>query len=328
MGRGPFGDRAYRIVGQPDGTILFTVIDEKSNKSLDFVSQPFVIRGNKPRPIALVILADDDKCWVKQLSMGNVADILPNSPGVSPIILTELVTLPGKSFQSPNAVAECQPWIDNRRLKFAATKQVRPDRQSKSIDEEAQDLRNSILRINHFLRGIREGNQFLLGTLAGELRATVYWPKGRDDKPDAQYNPILLRMASKASLPLPVYCVPDVPFPPAVPIDVRIKMDTPRIESVFPSERIYDIQSILVRTVVYITQPPKEISGRDLIKELAHTMGAAHYDAENSDFIEVMHKMISGDADQVTHYLCDLGSAVAELSEWVLSELSRLKLIA
>jgi hypothetical protein len=57
-------------------------------------------------------------------------------------------------------------------------------------------------------------------------------------------------------------------------------------------------------------------------------MGAAHYDAENSDFIEVMHKMISGDADQVTHYLCDLGSAVAELSEWVLSELSRLKLIA
>ena len=155
------------------------------------------------------------------------------------IALPELKVPKEKSFLASDAITACQPWIDNRRAKFAASKPPRLGRKVKSIEDEAQDLRNSSASMNHFLQEISNGNDFLIGALAAEMRATIYWPNGRDDKPDDQWNPLLLRMASKANLPLPVYCVPDrVAEPPIVAnADLRFTMDYPRISAVFPSEK-------------------------------------------------------------------------------------------
>jgi hypothetical protein len=179
--------------------------------------------------------------------------------------------------------------------------------------------------MNYFVREIRAGNKFLLGTLAGEMRASIYWPTGRDAKPDSQWNPLLLRMASKADLPLPVYCVPEdtAPSPAIADRELRLSLDTARIFAIFPHEEIFDLQSVLVRPLVVrsIQIPNNTISGRDLIKELAHTMGAAHYDTDTSEFVELMAAVIGGQGDQVTSFVCETASTLVALSEWVLSEL-------
>jgi len=327
----PFDTRLFRITAQIDGTISFVVTDSSDGKSLGFVSQPFNVLGNRPRPVHLVMLHDSSKCYAKLFSMGVLYDLLPNAPNVPAITLVALVMPLDKSFANPNATAICKEWIDNRRAKFISPPQTRIGRKSKSVEAEAEDLRSSSLRMNHFVEGIRGGNTFLLGSLAGEMRASIYWPDGRDAKPDAQYNPLLLRMASKADLPLPVYCVPEAaPLPPAVADTVlQVDMDTPRITAIFPHEKIFDLQSVLLRTLVVrsIQIPGGKISGRNLIRELAHTMGSAHYDPDASEFVDLLGAIIGGQGDQVTSFMCETASTLVSLSEWVLSELKQRKVI-
>jgi hypothetical protein len=137
-------------------------------------------------------------------------------------------------------------------------------------------------------------------------------------------------MASKADLPLPVYCTPeDTPIPKVISnMDPRIMLEVPRIDSIFPSDKVFDLQQILLRTVAFVGPTPiRELSGRNLIKELAHTAGAAHYDSDTSDFVEVMRKIIGGSGDQVMAFFCGTASTLVILSEWVLSELKLRRII-
>ena len=319
------GGSLIDVTATEHGKLHLTITESGTGSVLSFTSQPIVILGDRPRPAQGAAFWNARKCW---LSL-NRQEILPDAEGVTALTLPGLSGVPTeKSFDHTSAANACKPWIANRQSKFAP-RGPRAGRRLKTVQEEAETLRSSILRLRRFRQGVLAGERFLLGTLAGELRAMVYWPKSRDSQPDDQWNPLLLRMANMGALPLPVYSPPTVPAPSIVGQSaIAFSNEAPRISAIFPSDEVWDLQEKLKNTTLRIgAAPGKAIAALELIKEMAHTLGAAHYDMDASDFIDWMQTTSTADRDQLTTFTCMTADAVAELSEWVLSELTIRKVI-
>jgi hypothetical protein len=300
-----------------------------SNIATSFISQPIDIQSDRPAwtMLRMTLTASDSSLEFSGQTL------LKDAPHVPRLLLTSAqgLVLQEFSVNDPSANTACQNWIQNRRSKFSQPQTSRPDRRPKTIQEQGQDLIASIYRLRHLQQLTRAGNRHLLGTLAGEMRASVYWPKGRDTQPDRNWSPLLLRMASMADLPLPVYSIPDIPEPQMVKdAIVRLELSkAPRIERMFATDQICDLQEALIKTVLRLGPAPgKVITALELIKELAHTMGAAHYDEDASSFMDVMHSMKSSEGDQATIFMCQTADTLASLSEWLVSELKTRNLIS
>lgn len=259
--------------------------------------------------------------------------LLADSQDVSTLVLPAQVEVPFElSFSDPNSVAACQKWIQNRASKFGKASSARIDRHPKTIEEQVTDLYHSSLVLRDFQQQIKGGKHYLLGHLASALRSSVYWPKGSDDKPPVQYDPLLLRMANLAALPLPVYSVPKT----AKRLKVLDEADrryepsrAPRIERAYPTDEVCDLQESLASTVLRLGQfPGATITAIELIAVLANTTGGAHYDKDASDFVKVLNNISTEDGTQLLTFMCHTAETVAVLSEWVLSELKTRNVIA
>jgi hypothetical protein len=313
------GADKFELTALPNARLSLT-IGQRS-----FISQPIDINSARPRFVVLLI------AWSASTLRVRIAqqELLEDSPGVPILVLPPPRSVAEEiSTNDPNAVAACQKWIQNRKAKFAQPASPRPDRRLKTTDEYAHDLRASIHRLRLYQQLTLAGQNFVLGTLAGELRACLYWTQ--DAQRERSYNPLLLRMASLADLPLPVYFVPEIPTRPSIPsAQLTYELaNAPRTIRLFATDQVHDLQESLISTVLQFEVPPaRNISARDLIKELAHTMGAAHYDEDASEFLDALYKMKTSRGDQLTILICQIADAVASLSEWVLSELKTRNLI-
>jgi hypothetical protein len=293
-----------------------------------FVSQPVDINSNSPRFVILEFIwsALDRSMHI------NGKELLRDAEGVDAIVLSAPKAAPtGISLDAPNADSLCQKWIQNRQLKFGNPRAARSNRRLKTADEQANDLRASVYRLRHLQQQVIAGNTYLLGTLAGEMRACVYW--FNDTRQEANYNPLLLRMANLAQLPLPVYIVRKTnPVPEFGSLELAYEPGAcaPRIVSLFDTDVICDLQEALTSTVLQLghSANSRTTTPLNLIKELANTMGASHYDEDASDFLEILSAMQSAQGDHVMTLMCQTADALAALSEWVLSELKTRNLIA
>lgn len=322
--RGEYDSQQIELVALDDGRIHLTILPAQKT----FTSQPIDTNCNGPRTVILTLVWSDS---VLDLYLSG-QKLFPDAPGVSKAVLSpDTAVIQEISLNAPDATTACQQWIKNRKSKFVTSSKLRDNRRFKTTEEQASDLRVCILRLRDLHNQVRLGNAYLLGTLAGEMRASIYWLDGKDSQPERQNNPLLLRMASLADLPLPVYHVPDPAGPtPADSADMRHEMATvPRIVKLYGSDQICDLQESLITTVLRLgPSPGRTINVRDLIKELAVTMGASHYDAEASDFLDVLHKLESWQGNQVTTIMLQVSDVIRALSEWVLTELITRKLIA
>lgn len=315
-----FSSSELELVGLIDGRLRLYI--SSSNRVV--ISQGIDTNTTKPRW---------DICTVVWTASGDVTlyisgiALIEDAPGVPTVVLPLQPSVPDEvSTNEPTAAVMCQEWIQNRAAMFRAAPTPRRDRRSKSRVEQITDLRNSILRLRYLTQQIAEGNTFLLGTLAGEMRASVYWPKGKDTEPPRNYNPLLLRMANIGRLPLPVYFVPEPKTRETLIADavMTAMLDPPRLHREFLSEQVRDLQESLITTVLRLGKSPgRIITALELIKELAHTDGASHYDEDASEFVETLQQIRSSRGHQVTIFTCQIAETLASLSEWVLSELTK-----
>lgn len=232
------------------------------------------------------------------------------------------------ALDHPDKEAVCKHWIQYRKVKFGTPRTPRADRRLKTPKELGHDLLSSIHRLGHLAALIRAGNEHLLGTLAGEIRASVFWPRSRESKPgpDRDYSPLLLRMASMADLPLPVFILGKRDAAARAILDRAefIGGDAPRVDRWFLLDEVCDVQEALIKTAVRLgAAPGRQMSGLDLIKELANTMGAAHYDEDASEFLDVLATLEGPEGDQVTTFICQIADTLAVLSDSVFSELTK-----
>ena len=99
-------------------------------------------------------------------------------------------------------------------------------------------------------------------------------------------------------------------------------------ERLYGTDQVSDLQESLISTLLRLgPSPGRTIKARDLIKELANTMGSSHYDHDASDFLEVLQKMGTAQGDSVMVFMCQTADVLISLSEWVLSELKTRNII-
>jgi hypothetical protein len=100
----------------------------------------------------------------------------------------------------------------------------------------------------------------------------------------------------------------------------------PRVERLGTRDVICDLQQSLLTDVLWLDSS-RTISTLGLIRELAHTMGSAHYDNDASEFIDLMGKITVEQIDYVIIFMCQTAGTVATLSSFVLEELTKRNLI-
>ena len=312
----------------PDGRFTVRV------SSLSLISQPVDIHGARPE-FALIEIVRVENALELLLSGDLLLEDKPGGPRHT--LKPGLPPIPHEnSFDDPNAVVACQSWIQKRRQKFSSPASVRGERHLKTLQDQADDLRNSALNLRDLQEQVLANKPRLLGHLAAELRSSIYWPRGTNNQGDSQppinYNPLLLRMASVADLPLPVYgSLSPPPFPNIGSLSVRFEpLNAPRTYRLLKSDKVHDLQESIVKTIIQLGPHPagRSISALNAIKEFAHTMGVSHYDEHASNFLEVIESIKTSDGDELTNFMCHTAEAVASLSEWVLSELKVRNLIS
>ncbi|APW62030.1 hypothetical protein [Paludisphaera borealis] len=271
------------------------------------------------------------------LYAGGIA-LQPYEPDVAPreIELIPLANGPS-SLVHPGASQACQTWITNRAAKFGPIK-PRDGRRMKSVDEQAKDLRTSIANLRIITASIsnNQGLSSLVGYLATELRALTHWEN--DARKDGGYNPLLLRMASKRSLPLPVYGWRDL-IAKKVPIarqpDFFIHNSGATLNQISPGQHLMDLQEWLKEDIVVVRLPQnppatveRRLSTKTLISEASNSLGVSHYDEDVSHALSMMREMVFHNMDLLAMYLCCAAMLVADLGEWVLNDLARHSIIA
>jgi hypothetical protein len=312
-----------------DGRLKFIVMDDVQRTIASFTSQRIDVSGQgfaamfvtwSPDKISLLLHRMQAGVQLTEEEFLSGA-LLADAPGISSrsIFLPETPTSTNLSTDRVDASQACERWILNRRAKFSSPRLSRA--RLKTIHEQVDDLRRSVLCLKDISEQVVKGKNHLLGILATELRALVYWKK--DAAREHNHNPLLLRLASKADLPLPVYVGQSCPWPESLPhASVYFSPNSPRLRSIFQCDHLVDLQDWLDTVVMRIDgMPNKPLTAKDVISETAYTLGSAHYDEDVSEFIAILRDMKSFEVDQLVQFLISTAGIVGDLSEWVISEL-------
>jgi hypothetical protein len=214
-----------------------------------------------------------------------------------------------------------------RRHHYGSAKQnPRKNRRIKQLDEQLAELDAAHSNLGTLLNAITAGYVPLVGLLAAELRALVYWN-------GFTYSPLLLRLAGRLDLPLPIYHVPATGAPPVVQEAVlRINSQAPSLERYFGGHVLVDLQDWLSEVVVAgkfnrsspanQDQEDDQLTAKALLLDMATTMGSAHYDEDVPDTLDAVQRIRMFETDALTGFLIKCGVVVHGLCGYVLRKAS------
>ncbi len=152
----------------------------------------------------------------------------------------------------------------------------------------------------------------------------------------AKFGQIIYAQTLKA--PLPVYCMPDVRRDPArLEIEKQAKSHLSHgvcsVQKLFPSQILMDLEDWLVQPA-HIARPEAAGAGikpnvtlvRDVVEDMANTMGVAHYSPDASPRVDSMMNTRWSRHDALAALLVMVGNAVADLGSYLLNEAQSLGL--
>jgi hypothetical protein len=307
--------------GTPEGCLLFRVM-ESQQEVAKFMSQKIKFVG-----AGLVLLdvrwSDDQLDMringlpVKALEEANNADYLVETK--------EHIIQDPPSLNHPEAAKLCKEWMNWRKARYANPKScAKKNRRLKTIGEQVAELQNAIASLVDLLVLIQNGRSHMLGHLATELRALVYW-NGRN------YNPLLLRVAGRFDLPLPVYMLQEKQGAPKILEDAQqwIKTNEPSILKTIPNQKIVDVQEWLntpIQRALFKREQEETSSlhsetttAKDLILDTATALGSAHYDEDLPDHLELIYRVNVFGTSTLTNFLLRSATVIIELGRFVLN---------
>lgn len=304
-----------RLDYHPDGHLTFSVRSAEQNYSASFDTQPITFEGERTTKFVLTWNGSHLNVYIA----GRLLE--PYEPGQRPLIIdTGGIEEPEVlSVDHPDARATCQPWMDRRTAQFGTPKATaREGHILKEDRDQFEELRTVVLRLQRLVEQVKAGELFLVGALASDLRALVYWP----DIPRRTYNPLLLRLAARLDLPLPIYGERFQPITVPMQPDVQHNDSPIRLMPITAEEELMDLQEWLA-DIVQVENLPGEtrtLSKRDLILSCATTLGAAHYDEDFPAALQQLRQLYKGEIDGVNEFIRNAAEAVAAMGTYVLQE--------
>lgn len=267
----PFNDWIYKLEATSDGRLEVTF--SRGENKVNFLSQR--IDFTKYPQFVIVVMKDESQIRVR---IHGVELLSSDNKEVLLVETKEKFEGSCESFDDPAADESCKEWVDWRTNWFDAVKpNNRGERRTKTMIEELHELVQAKKALNELTIAFAEGNTHFGPIILSQFRSLLFWPDNENLK--NTYNPLLLRIAAKHKLPLPVYAFKSKDLNEAVGSYIpssRVRNNIPSIYQKFSTQPLLDFQEWLDSN--FLAYRGKNYSIRKLIFELANTGSAAHYD--------------------------------------------------
>jgi hypothetical protein len=302
----------------PDGSIRFWV-RERDTIIADVTTQPLRISGTG---FLLLGVKWTEESATVYLNGTNVKD---SATAAGEILTIATRTHPPQtqtSFQDPQASSACREWMEWRKHRYAGPKlSPKENRRLKSLPEQLLELGRAQQSLADLLNLIQQGHTHLLGHLATELRALIYW-NGKN------YSPLLLRVAGRLALPLPMFFMVYREPPISPKTQLHLRQPSPSLFRTLPGESLGDLQEWLLQPVLRAelqrfrhgnaVREEVTLTVKDVVLSLATTLGAAHYDEDVPDSLEALYNIRGPLGDAASQILVDVVLMVVAMCEFVI----------
>lgn len=324
LGRHTQGKRSLELFRNPDGSIEAQYADGIAVWTL---ARTHPVEVSARADNELNVYGSPGRYWIALES-----DELPAyNPAVTfPLLICVREFDDPPALQHPEARAVCQHWIEWRAKRFSLPLPVRSDNRPATFEEQLDQLRAAAEDLDRHCDVLDAGGPGLLAAFKGlmlELRSLVYW-KEQNDRGWQSYNPLLLRLADKASLPLPVYGVRELGViesseDAADSYLIRARAAVPtriRVDS-----ELMDLQEWLQLPAVVTATPAegKALENRSIkgVILLANVALGGHYDQDVPVILDLMRSFSRNEVHTLARFLAETGRTVAGLSRYVIEEL-------
>lgn len=235
------------------------------------------------------------------------------------------------AFDEPRVKERCAKWVERRKEAFApAPITGKKNRVALSKDYQRRQMEGEVAHLATILYEAKAKPSIeSAGQIAASLRKLVYWPepgKGTYRASASNSNPLLLRLAAGAELPLPVYGMANMS-------EANLSYESGTLfyglaVSLHPSDdlcELQDLQEWLSTPVVREFQEgniARRITPRELIHWCASQQGGAHWDPTlDKQLVQMGGIHWIDDADLLAQFVAVLAVPVIGLCEYVVSAL-------
>jgi len=228
------------------------------------------------------------------------------------------------SFDHEEASTLCQEWISWRSGRYSSPKlYAKQYRRIKSIDQQIQDLNDSLASLNHYVCTFKNQERLFLMNTLPHLRSLLFWA----DRKSKNYNPLLFRVAGYLKLPLPIFAFKDrIKNTIDNPLfsDALLHRDNnyPSVTQQYSNQELLDFQEWLnMEIIVDRSEAEQKIyRWKDILFESANTISAAHFDDDIPIFIDKLQDSICFNTSLFYNYIMTITQTTLTLGKYVISK--------
>jgi hypothetical protein len=319
---GEDGEATLRVMRWPDGHLSGQVVSGSGQVVAEGDSQPYVLSQNETAAYMFAWSQGKVRFFINGIALPSFLE----EP--TPLIIhSPLAALnPKPSFECAEAVQVCEGRIVARSERYRPAA-PRPGHLRVPEHGELRRLRDATNVLRDAIQGVTEGRGHQLGVVALGIRTLVDQQFDRHGAPKRTSQPLLLRVAARLGLPLPVFANRNSPADLAELEEITGQSNfschvTPaRTRQTCLGERLCDIEDWLDEPAMTpLNGPlPKRTVGQ-LLSATANKFGFAHYDPELPDDLHRLNRNFLGGASILERLLFVSGQTVLELAEWVLRQ--------
>jgi len=313
------GDSIISIYGNQEGQIEIQI------GHITFRSQSIIFTLDKRCLLSILWNFTNDskiECFINSVKIENA-----NQREVFYVKSNQAISDNRKSLDYEQASVLCEPWISWRLERYGSQKaQPKKDRTLKSIDQQVQDLNNSLISLEHWLSHFRGKECLFFINVLPYLRSLLFWA----DKNTKNYNPLLFRIAGSLNLALPIFAFKDrikntldnELFSKAL---IHRVHNYPSITRENPKQEIMDFQEWLNTEIIVerLQQGQQIYRWKDILFESANTISAAHFDDDIPIFIENLLQSISWDESIFYKYIMTITEMTLVLGRYIILKSSQ-----
>lgn len=311
----PMENSHLKIFALPDGHLL-VIVENQDHVFSKFETQRIRFQSNRDRIITYI--------WSKVKSSLEINNIIINSNETSEIIFISDDPIRKEEHKTiDNLSSNIVKWIDWRKERFNYLKKpINSTRREKSESEQVNELLDAYRNLEDNFNGWNSGKTYLFLSLLSRLRSLLCHKLVEKNINNITYNPLLFRIASYKSLPLPIYAGPvNIEIPENI-LEIlsentlsHIIINEASLIKISNHQTLMDFQEWLNGEVLinYDKNNPIYYSVNKVLMESSNT-GASHFDTTiplKIDFlknvtnlnIDLLNKLVSNTC-QISLYYC------------------------
>jgi len=320
---------SLQIKAFPSGVISF-VVSDKTGELVRYIS-PRIMISDLGSTVAVIAFVWEESQPTKLYVNG----VLVGDNPIDLISLTDRGKEDPVSTKHPEAAVKCREFVEMRSSVFTArVSKIDNSRRILSVDEQLEQLRQSIASLSGLFVEVSNGREHFLGHIATDLRALLYYKGNKFIT--SSYNPLLLRLAGLYGIELPVYFISANPIERfGIMDEATHTIDDPLLSTIRfdKKQELGDLCDCLGQRVIRVRfsgmekQEIKGLSLNEVICAVATTIGSAHYDEAIPLEVDFIRNLFVGSKEGVLmkKMIMDLARVAIECAKYLLKQISNEK---